>query len=479
MTTLQIVEVVIVAGGYAVALALVPRVVLARRESAATLSWLLFLLFIPFLGIFFYWVFGERRLKRTVRKRRVLVRHLEKTRGDRDWKSTPGDESLPEADRDLSRMTTRLTDAPILGGNSIVVFHDPDQAAGEMLHAIETARKQVHFLVYQFKSDESGVEFRDHLAAAARRGVRVRLLIDDVGSLFTKKSFFAPVLDAGGELAVFLPVNPLRGLYHANLRNHRKILVIDESVAFTGGLNVGDEYGGLRKRLFGPWRDTHLCIRGPAVVALQEVFLEDWYFTTRREPGDDEQFPEPGPAGHVLVHVVPSGPDLDWEAIHHAIFALITKSSDHVFVTTPYFVPDRAMLVALATAAMRGVDVRLLLPGRSDHALVKAAGRYHYAELLKSGVRIYEYQKGILHAKTVTVDGRWSTIGSANLDLRSFRLNFELNIIAHGADCAGTLRDMFIRDLQHSREIRSEDVANWSAGQRLRNATARLVEALL
>ncbi|MFN0206906.1 MAG: cardiolipin synthase [Planctomycetota bacterium] len=485
MPTLQFIFGFIIILGYASAIALIPRVVLARRESAATLSWLMFLLFVPVLGPIAYWLFGERRLKRFVRKRRFLGQTLLQSRGvERGRASFEPNPGLDARDRDTIIITTKLADVPPSAGNEIKVFIDANEASEAMLRAIDDAKNHIHFVVYIFRPDESGVVFRDHLVAAAKRGVKVKLLIDGAGSLLTKRSFFQSLTAAGGELAVFLPVNIFRGLYHANLRNHRKILIIDGATAFTGGLNVGDEYGssGIRKkrqRKFGPWRDSHLQLRGPAVAALQDVFAEDWYFTTEREIDAASAYPELLTAGDSFVHVLPSGPDLDWEVIHHAIFTIITKATDHIFLTTPYFVPDRSMLVALATAALRGVDVRLLLPGQSDLALVQAAGRYHYSELLRAGVRIYEYQKGILHAKTVAVDNRWATIGSANLDLRSFRINFELNVVVYGSACATGLHETFIKDLDDSVEITKEEVAHWTFGEKLKNASARLVEGVL
>lgn len=479
MTVFEKIELVAAVAVYAMSLALIPRVVLARRESAATMSWILVLVLMPLVGLVLYYFFGERRLQRYVRKRRAssraIAEALERSRGAR---SRP-ELAIPEDDRDLAAMVTRICEIPPIPGNALRPFVDPDEAAESMLLAIALAEGSVHFEVYIFKNDESGRRFRDALAAAARRGVRVRLLVDAVGSVFTPASFFRPIVEAGGAVATFHPVNPLRGLYHANLRNHRKILVLDGKVAFTGGLNVGNEYGGWLRRRARVWRDTHLELRGPAVAALQDVFVEDWHFATGSEVSAEEAFPAVPASGHEVVHAVASGPDSDWEAIHHAIFTTITQAKHHVWLTTPYFVPDRALLVALQTAALRGVDVRVLLPARVDHLLVRAAGRYHYDELLRAGIRVFEYEREMLHAKTVEVDGRWSTLGSANLDLRSFRLNFELNIVVYGEGFARDLQRTFLRDLGNSREVSAETVRGWPFRMRFANASARLVEGLL
>jgi cardiolipin synthase A/B len=307
----------------------------------------------------------------------------------------------------------------------------------------------------------------------------VRVLVDSLGTFWTGRRFFHPIVAAGGKVGRFLPVIPLRGLYRANLRNHRKILVVDGKVGFTGGLNIGNEYGSWRRRRLGTWRDTHLEMKGPAVAVLQDVFVEDWHFTTGEEVAVGEAFPPIDAAGPELVHVLASGPDSDWEVIHHSIFTTITQATDHVYLTTPYFVPDRALLVALQTAALRGVDVRVLLPERSDQGLVRAAGRFHYQELLRAGIRVFEYSKQMLHAKTVEVDGRWSTIGSANLDLRSFRLNFEVNVVVYGEGVAADLRRMFLRDIETATEITDTTIRTWPLSSRFAYASARLVEALL
>lgn len=479
MTTIEGLEIAGAVVAYGLSLSLVPRVVLARRDSAATLSWILVLVFLPLLGVLLYWTFGEARLARHVRKRRdacaAVAEALTEIRGARGGAGL----APPEEDRSLVEMVTRVAEELPLPGNSVKIFTDAHEATDAMLAAIGGARSTVHLEVYQFKADESGRRYLDALTNAARRGVRVRVLYDDVGSLWTRRSFFRPLDASGGEVEKFLPVRPFRGLFRANLRNHRKILVVDGAVAYTGGLNVGNEYGGWRQRKFDPWRDTHVELRGPAVAPLQDVFVQDWHFATKRDVDPAQAFPPIPPSGNEWVHVLASGPDSDWEAIHHAIFTQITQAKSHVYLTTPYFVPDRSMLVALQTAALRGVDVRVLLPARSDQHLVRAAARYHYAELLRAGIRVFEYEGAMLHAKTVEVDGRSSTIGSANLDLRSFRLNFELNLLVYGESVGRELERIFLADLNSANELKRVTVENWPLTKRLVHGAARLLEPLL
>lgn len=465
---------------YLAALILIPCIVLQRRESAATLSWIFALLLLPGLGLVAYLVIGQQRLRRYSRRKRLADRVIgEALTSTRDRRVRISEEKIEDTDRDLVRIVTRVAGAPPVPGNSVRILPDPDGAAGAMLRAIDQAAETVHLEVYIFKTDEAGKRFRDHLVRAARRGVKVRLLIDSVGALWVSSKFFRPIVEAGGEVAFFLPVGGARGFFHVHLRNHRKILVVDGKIGFTGGLNVGNEYGGIRRRIFRAWRDTHLEVKGPVVARLQDVFVEDWHFSTQKEASVESSFPLIAVEGTEMVHVLPSGPDSDWEGIHLSIFAAITRAKEHVFLTTPYFVPDRAILVALQTAALRGVDVRLLVPYRSDQRLVLAAGRYHYEDLLRAGVRIFEYQAAVLHSKTIVVDRRWATIGSANLDLRSFRLNFELNILTYGSEVASELYRTFLRDLDRSTEVSLSAVHRWPIRRKFGYASARLVERIL
>jgi cardiolipin synthase len=268
-------------------------------------------------------------------------------------------------------------------------------------------------------------------------------------------------------------------LQPVNLRNHRKIVVVDGETAFTGGFNVGDEYRGHMRGL-GGWRDVHLRVKGPAAAELQRVFFQDWAFATSEpiEPG--EYFPRDPPSqGDATVAVVPSGPDTQNEAIHHLFFGAIVGAESEVLVTTPYFVPTESLTVAMELAAMRGVAVKVLLPGRSNHAVTFHAGRSFYAQLLEAGVELREYTPGIVHAKTLIVDGRVALVGSANMDLRSFRLNFEVHTLVHDRLTAAGLRELFQSLLRESRRI---DLDEWRRRRwtlRVKEGAARLVSPLL
>ena len=256
-----------------------------------------------------------------------------------------------------------------------------------------------------------------------------------------------------------------------NLRNHRKLMVIDGEIGFVGGINVGDE--------FVSWRDVHLRIRGPAVAQMQSIFVEDWFFAARHDLAAPAFFPRVERVGSAIVQVVGSGPDGSVDAIHRLYFAAIASAQERVYVSTPYFVPDRAIVVALQTAALRGVDVRLIFPRASNHRVTFHAGRSFYEELLEAGVAIYEYLPGMVHTKTMVVDGRLATVGSANLDTRSFRLNFELNAVVCDPDVVARLERLFHEDLAHTERV---DLERWRArgvSQRVIEGFGRLCAPLL
>jgi len=321
------------------------------------------------------------------------------------------------------------------------------------------------------------------LVDKAKAGVEVRVLCDGLGSMRLPDDFWAELVSAGGKAAVFAPVKiapMLRRRDHVNFRNHRKIVIVDGIIGLTGGINIGREYLGLDPEV-GEWRDTHVRIEGPAVLGMQQTFIEDWLHTTDELLDSGRYFPEPSSVapGAATVQVIGSGPDRPWAIIHQLHFLAVVYSQKRVWLTTPYFVPDRVLQTALITAALRGVDVRLLLPKKSDSRLVDWASRFYFAELLEAGVRIYEYGAGFLHAKTMVVDSWLATIGSSNMDIRSFSLNYEINAFAYDETAAMALVDQFRSDLLLAKEV----APGWSEGlsypRRLLHAFAGLLSPLL
>jgi len=482
MSWFHYVEILAVVAGYLLALLTILRIVLQRREPTATLAWVLGIILLPYLGVLFYLLVGRRRLDRRVRQRRVraavLEPHLDRLgEGVADLVVPSAPEYLCKPqERELITLSNRIgLRYPTCGNEVKLLVASRTYAALEK--TIEEARDHVHMLYYIFEQDDTGAHFRDLLVRKAEEGVTVRVLVDGVGS-FGASTFMIPLTQVGGKFAEFLPVGQFSRRWHFNLRNHRKIVVVDGKVGFTGGVNIGDEYTG-RKRKVGPWRDSHIQVRGPAVNHLQEVFAEDWYYAAGEDLISERWYPEQQPAGDQMVQIIASGPDTDTQPIQRIFFTAITSAESRVYLTTPYFVPDQAMLVALQTASLRGVDVKLLLPHRSDMRLVLHAGRSYYQELVDSEVEIHEYMPGVLHAKTMVVDDRWATVGSANMDIRSFKLNFEVNAVIYGPQFAKELADQFEEDLDRARQITAEDLRNKGLGSRMAEGLARVLSPVL
>jgi cardiolipin synthase len=469
----------------AVSLALVPVVLLRRKEPSSTIAWILTLVFLPVLGALLFWAFGRDRVRWPARRKRELdavvraqVSEVRNGGGRGDAGPAP-DASQSTLERAIFRVGARLTHQPATTGNAVRVLTEGHATYDAIADAIDGARHHVHAQYYLIRDDDSGRGFRDRLVAAARRGVSVRLLVDGFGCFALGRSFYAPLRKAGVRVGVFLPMRSVL-LQPVNLRNHRKIVVVDGETAFTGGFNVGDEYRGGTMAGMGTWRDVHLRIEGPAAADLQRVFFQDWAFATG-EPIDPREYfaRDPARRGSATVAIVPSGPDTRNEAIHRVFFGAIAGAEREVLVTTPYFVPTESLLVAMEVAAMRGVAVRILLPGHSNHAVTYHAGRSFYAELVAAGVEVREYVPGLVHAKTLVADGQVALVGSANMDLRSFRLNFEVHALVHDATTATTLRETFDAELADSRRI---ELDAWKArawSLKLREGAARLVSPLL
>jgi cardiolipin synthase A/B len=449
-------------------------IVLQRRSAAATIAWLMVLVFLPIVGMVIYRLIGPLRLERHRRRRLISKRIVDEgARGLAALDATAADH------HQLAMVSIRLGGAPPLRAESVELYFDGVSAYDAILAAVAAARNHVHLEYYIWEPDTIGTRLRDLLVERAKAGITVRLLLDGTGSMHIRRKFLRPLRDAGAQVAWFNPVH-LRTLRRrrADFRMHRKIVVCDGRVGFTGGMNITDVHSAALSKDY--WRDTHLRLTGAAVWPLQRAFFEDWYYAA-----DDlvaittETVPSPEHPGDHLVQVVASGPDSGDFAIHKALFTAINDANRRLWLTTPYFVPDEPLVTALVTAALRGVDVRVLVPARGDSRLVDLAARSYFPELLAARVRIYEYQPRFVHAKTLVCDDDVAVVGTANFDNRSFRLDFEIAAILFGADHNRTLADAFSRDLGDSREVSRADVERLSFGRRLGQASARLLSPLL
>ena len=442
-------------------------IVLQKRPPVATLSWLFGLAALPYLGFVIYLVFGPQRIKRhRLRRARSRVQL-----SDRD----------PMAgDTELATLAHATSGLPASTAVDVRVLVDGAATYAALLQAIAGARLHVHLEYYIFAADRTGTLLRDALVERARAGVAVRLLLDAVGSAGIPSGFFEPLLAAGGELAWFHPMQFGRVWQRTwvNLRSHRKIVVVDGRIGFTGGINVTDEEN--ERFRDDAYRDLHLRIEGDVVRGLQVLFVEDWaYASGQREfiAGVARAMPprQPGP---IAAQVLGSGPDSPWESIHRLHVGAIHSASRRVWLATPYFVPGEAAMMALTSAALGGLDVRVLVPRVSDSRLVTWAARSYFDELMAAGVRVYEYGPRMLHTKALLVDDELAIFGSANFDPRSFRLNFEVSVLFRDAGIAAELARLYEHELALAPRVRQDrPTPLWSV--RLPEALARLLSPLL
>lgn len=485
MSTLTTVAYVLIVLAHLVVILFV--LLLERRQPAATLAWLLTLVFLPVVGILLYMLFGvptgmrrSRKLAQvTLRLQEVFERHrlAEKLCVERNPALSEGRTVA------MFKLSANIASMPASVGNRTAILINGAATYRALLAAFKVARHHIHVQFYIVQPDRWGQVLRDHLAVRARAGVEVRVLVDGVGSFSLPRGFWDPLLAAGGKVAVFKPVRlfaRFRRRDRIDFRNHRKIVVIDGRTGFTGGINIGSEYLGMKPEL-GHWRDTHMQIDGPAALSLQATFAEDWYVTTLELLDAEGYYPEPthaGPGGDV-VQIVDSGPDRRWSPIQQFYFQAVALAQSRVWITSPYFIPDEAMLQALVGAALRGVDVRILLPSKSDVTLISMASRSYYDTLLNAGVRVFEYARGFVHAKTLVVDEWMGTIGSANLDMRSFYLNYEVNAFVYSRGFANSLASTFLEDLRDAQEVTLAAERGRSLPARMLQALARLLSPLL
>lgn len=451
----------------------------AGRPTAA-LSWLLALFALPALAVMAWWLFGRTHLHRRRRQRRHATQITSSALHETHQQllaQTGESAELPLPSRRAANLPPALYEAvfPPAGGNAVALLADTEATHHAWRDLVGQARAHLHLLFYIWRNDVTGRALRDSLVEKARQGVEVRVLYDAVGSLGLPRRFFDPLTVAGGQVAAFLPIRLLSASPTLNFRNHRKLLIADGQRAFTGGVNVGDEYLN--------WQDLGIVIEGPGVNQLQEVFVDDWYFSTGEELAAPTYFCEPVgrramPAGSAICETIASGPDQVFNATREMAFLMITQCRERLWIATPYFVPDEALLLALRTAAYRGVDVRLLVPRSSDAPLVQRASRVFYPELLEAGLRIDEFP-GMLHAKAMLIDDNTVLIGSANLDTRSFRLNFELSTCVTDHALNRQLARLFETLQAQAHTVSSVDLRLSSSLARLWDGLAHLLSPLL
>lgn len=464
---------------YLLAGAAVLHILLSRREPIAMLAWLMAVTLMPFLGVTAYWVLGSGRLARQVTRRRRRAANLLTGLGDLAT-AAESDAPAPAFPTDVERVARRMVGFPATDGNDASLEWHPAASFVALEEAIRGARRHVHAIYYIWRDDQTGQRFRDLLAERARAGVEVRLLLDAVGCMALPRSFLAPLRRAGAATAFFLPLlrPPFGRRWSLHLRNHRKLVVVDGELAILGSQNIGHEYTG-RKQDVGPWFDAQLRTAGPAARFCQHVFAEDWFLATRERLDRPDFFPASAPAGASRVQILPTGPDSSAEVLGQVLFAALAGASRRVIVLSPYFVPGASLQLALKHAAYRGLHVRVLVPTRSDHPLVLWAARSFYADLIAAGVEVLEYDDAVLHAKVVVVDEAWALVGSANMDVRSFKLNYELSAALYDPRLVRAATSQLEDFARRARRIDADAAARWPVWERLGQGAARLLAPLL
>lgn len=386
-----------------------------------------------------------------------------------------------------------ITGAPLVTGNKVTLLIDGPATYASMTQAIQAARYHVNMETYIMEDDEVGRQFSDLLIAAQKKGVQVNLMYDSVGAISTPRAFFQPMIDAGIQVLEYNPLNPtqVRKDWAVNQRDHRKLLVVDGKTAFVGGINISSVYssGSFGKRRQKPqvdsegdqipWRDTQVRVDGPVALDFQKLFIDTWNRQRGPDLGDHNYFPKVAAAGSEIVRAIGSSPDDPYSVIYATFISAIQHAESSIYLTNAYFVPDPQLRDALKAAARRGVDVRLVLPSKSDSSLVLYASRSFYQELLEGGIRIYERQDALLHSKTAIIDGVWSTVGSTNLDWRSFVFNQEINAVILSPQFGAQMKNMFDRDLGASKEITLKEWEARPVSERMKEFGASVWARLL
>lgn len=458
---------------------------LERRDPTSTWAWLIVLFFIPFFGFFIYLLFGrqlrEKHLFRWEGRSKIGIDQLI------DYQIEAIEENTLEFRlddtahyKDMIYLHLRNNHAVLTQDNDVQVFNDGAAKFDALIHDLEQAKDHIHFQTYIFKLDTLGTRILNVLIQKAKQGVKVRLLFDDIGSRGLYKRHLKELVANGGDVEAFFPaimplINP-----RMNFRNHRKIVVIDGRIGYVGGFNVGDEYLGLNKK-FGYWRDTHLRIEGSAVHPLQTRFILDWNQASEKNDIEyaERFFPAIPRKGSVGMQIVSSGPDSEWEQIKDGYLKMIFIAKKYIYIQTPYFIPDVSFLDALRIACLSGVDVRIMIPNKPDHMFVYWATYSNVGKLLKAGAKVYIYENGFLHTKQIVVDDELSTVGTANIDVRSFKLNFEVNAFIYDREKSHELAELFEQDMQLSTELTYEMYLARSQIIKLKESVSRLLSPIL
>nr|WP_182200851.1 cardiolipin synthase [Paraliobacillus salinarum] len=457
-------------------------VFLERKNATSAWAWLLVLMFIPVFGFFLYLIFGRKLSNKKLfiwdNKSKLGVQNAVKVQLDLIKEgSFPIPKGLEEYE-DLLFLHLRNDDAIYTQDNDVEIFTDGNEKFNALIADMEQAKDHIHLIYYIIRNDNLGQRIADTLVKKAKEGVKVRFLYDDMGSRGLGKKYITRLKDAGVEVESFFPPLIPKVNFKINHRNHRKLAIIDGNIGYIGGFNIGDEYLGESEK-FGYWRDTHLRVIGESVRNMQIRYILDWNQASRNTILYEDRYFESNPKGDVGIQIVSSGPDSDWEQIKIGYIKMIMEAREYVYIQTPYFIPDESLADAVRIAVLSGVDVRIMIPNKPDHPFVYWATYSYVGELLEAGAKIYVYQPGFLHAKTIVVDGKIASVGTANIDVRSFRLNFEVNAFLYSEKIARKLVSEYHKDIANSNELTWDVYKQRSLWIRFKESVARLIAPIL
>ena len=452
-----------------------------NRDPEITLAWVLGLILMPFIGLVLYLNFGRnfRKVKIFSRKGLTDLARIEEITQNQieDLSSISSNESDYLAKSNIIKLLLNNSKAILTDKNEVEILQNGEATFSAILDELSKATHHIHMEYYIYEEDDIGSKIKKLLIEKASQGLEVRLLIDAIGSWGLSKRFLKDLKKNGVHVAIFMPVRFPLVANKINYRNHRKIIVVDGKTGFVGGLNIADRYIYGTPEL-GEWRDTHLKIHGDAAQSLQALFITDWYFITKQYLRGQQYFPPHTVGNQLLVQITSSGPDSDWSNIMQAYFAAITTAEKHIYISTPYFLPNESILTALKTAALSGVDVKLIMPGRSDVRSTWYSSISYVEELLRAGVDVYLYQKGFNHGKIMMVDGVFTSIGTANMDGRSFNKNFEVNALIYDRNTADEMRKSFMQDIADSDKIHLQEFLIRPRKQKIKESLCRVLGPL-
>ena len=473
------------------------KLILENRDPSKTLIWILIFMLFPVMGILIYAVLGRniRKIKmnktykmaNNMKKENILFNLDEIKELAQCQSSMIKEGKLPygeNIDFRVLRVVSLLLNTgifPFTINNSVEIYIDGNEKFKNLIKDIRNAKDHIHLEYFIIKDSEIGDTIKKELIKKANEGVKIRIIYDDVGCwrFWFHRKFFNEMRSYGIKIIPYLKGKitiPIGG--QINYRNHRKIVVIDGKIGYTGGINIGDEYIGKNKK-FGYWRDTHIRIEGTSVYMLQMIFLTDWYYNTKEVLLKEKLFPKLNTKGNSMMQIVASGPDSDWESMHYAYFYAICQAKKSIYIETPYFIPDESLLKALKCAALSGVELIILFPKIADHKIVNTASYSYFQEILESGGKVYLYNKGFLHSKVIIIDDFMASTGSANMDLRSFKLNFEVNAFIYDGKIIEEIKKDFMLDLANSEELERSKFENRSIVMKAKESVSRLFSPLL